>query len=199
MIAADQPHRVVDDGEISQTQEIELDEANPLNGFHRVLGDHFTILSPVQRHVFDNRSVADDHAGGMGRGMAREPLQHQGDFEQFLDLRIFPLQFGQTRFLFVSLLQRHSERGRDQLGDAIHFVVGHGQGPPHVANHRLGLHGAESDDLRNVILAVFFGHVAQHLLAAVDAKVHIDIRHAGAFVVQESFEDQPMFEWDPGR
>jgi hypothetical protein len=38
-----------------------------------------------------------------------------------------------------------------------------------------GTEGAESDNLRNRALAVFVTHVVDHLAAAVDAEVDVDI------------------------
>ncbi len=51
------------------------------------------------------------------------------------------------------------------------------QGPADIPDHSLGLHPAESDDLRNPILTIFFRYILDNPIPAVNAEIHIDIRH----------------------
>ncbi len=51
-------------------------------------------------------------------------------------------------------------------------------------------HGAEGDDLADLVPPVLLGNVLDHLLAAVLAEVHVDIGHGDPLGVEEAFEKQ---------
>jgi hypothetical protein len=78
----------------------------------------------------------------------------------------------------------------DLLGNAIDVRVRHVHDAADVADDRLGLHGAERDDLRDVLAAVFLRHVGDHFAAAALAEVDVDIRQRHAFRIEEAFENQ---------
>ena len=48
-------------------EEVHLEHADLGDGAHVELGDHFAFVAAGERHVLVERSVADDHAGGMRR------------------------------------------------------------------------------------------------------------------------------------
>jgi hypothetical protein len=52
--------------------------------------------------------------------------------------------------------------------------VRHLQHTPNVAQHAARLQGAEGDDLRDLIAAVFLLHVADHLVAPVLAEIDVE-------------------------
>ena len=63
-------HRAWQDGEGRKPQEVELHQTGLLDIFHRVLRDPRVRLGvAIDRHQFGERPVADDDAGGMGRGL----------------------------------------------------------------------------------------------------------------------------------
>ncbi len=69
------PFGAVEDRQCGQAEEVELHQAGQLDMLHRVLRDQeigFRIF--VERHELDQRTVADHHAGGVGRGVAIQPL-----------------------------------------------------------------------------------------------------------------------------
>ena len=90
------------------------------------------------------------------------------------------------------VLERDFQLGRHHLGQAIPLAIAQPHHPAHVANHRLGPHRAEGDDLCHRVAPVFFPDVLDHLLAAVVSKVDVYIRRADPFRVQEPLEDQPV-------
>ena len=90
--------RVVYYREVSQPQEVELYESRLFDIFHRILGNDFTFLTNVERHVFDNGLVGYHHPGGVRGSVARQPFEGKGDFEQLLYLRVFLLHFQQAGF-----------------------------------------------------------------------------------------------------
>ena len=66
-----------------EAQEVELHQAGLLDELHVELGDrHVGARVAVERHQLLERPVADHHAGGMGRGVAVEPLQLERDVDQ---------------------------------------------------------------------------------------------------------------------
>ena len=82
----------------------------------------------------------------------------------------------------------------NELRDAIHFAVGQIHGAAHVLDRRLGRHGSERDDLRDVRAAVFSRDVFDHFAAPPHAEVDIDIGHRHAFRIQEALEQQIVLQ-----
>ena len=58
-------HGVGEEGQRLQAEEVELDEADPLDVVHRVLREHRAFLVDEERQVLRERSVGDDDAGGV--------------------------------------------------------------------------------------------------------------------------------------
>ena len=131
----------------------------------------------------------DDDAGGVHAGVARHALEPLAHLEQVLDARILLLHLAQRRVLDQRLLERHVERRRDLLGDAIDVRVRHVHRAADVAHHRLRLHRAEGDDLRDVLAAVLARDVLDHLAAAPLAEVDVDIGQRHALGIEEALED----------
>ena len=67
--------RDVDDGERLQAEEVELDEARLLDVVLVVLGDETLAVRAEARDVIPERALADDDAGGVHAGVAREALE----------------------------------------------------------------------------------------------------------------------------
>ncbi len=86
--------------------------------------------------------------------------------------------------------ERHVERRRDRLGDAVGVGVRDVHHPRHVAHHRPRLHRPEGDDLRDVLAAVLPGDVLDDLAAAALAEVDVDVGQRDALGVEEALEDQ---------
>ena len=127
----------------------------------------------------------------MGGGVAGEAFEAAGDIDEFLDLRLGLVLLGKFRDGVQRLLQGHLEvAGRYHLGDARGFGKGYAHGAAHVLEHGLGLHLAEGGYLRDLVLAVLLRDIVQHFEAPVFAEVHVDIRHADAFDVEEAFEEE---------
>ena len=139
------------------------------------------------------RPVADDDAGGMGRGMPVKAFQFPGYIYQLLDRRVVHGHFPELRFGLERLVQGQRVGGieRHQLADLIDIAVGHFQDPADVAEHGPGLQLSEGNDLGHVVAPVFFLDVMDHLVAAVLAEVDIEIRHRHPFRIEEAFEQEP--------
>ena len=86
---ADQLRRPVEHGQRLQAEEVELHQPRLLDPFHVELGDrHVRARIAVERHQLGQRPVADDDAGGVGRGVAVEAFELLRDVEQAVDDRL---------------------------------------------------------------------------------------------------------------
>ena len=189
-IFVDHSDRVVDHRQGAQAEEIHFQEAHALHVVHRVLGDHFVLGAFGQRHDVVQGLGRNHHPGSVHRGMPRQPLQPPRRIDQARHLRVALLDLAQPRLLFHGVVERHVQAIRYQLGDAVHLAVRHVHGAPHVAQHALGQHGAEGDDLGDVFGAVFLRDVADDLVAPIHAEVDVDVGHGDAFRIQEALEQQ---------
>ncbi len=111
-----------------------------------------------------------------------------------MDLRVAMNQFGQLRADLQRLVEGHVEREGDGLGHLIYGGVGHAHDPANVPDDGLGLHGAEGDDLADVVAAVLPGHIVDDLLTALVAEVDVQIGHADPLRVQKTLEQQTVFQ-----
>ena len=130
----------------------------------------------------------------MDRGVPRHPLQAPGDGEQLLDALVLLLHLLEGRALLERLGERHVERRRDGLGDAIGVGVRNLHHARDVADDGPRLHGPEGDDLRDVLAAVLAGDVIDDLATAALAEVDVDIRQRHALGVEETLEDQVVLD-----
>ncbi len=75
--------RPVEHGERLQAQEVELHQAGALDPLHVELGGRqLGARVSIERAELGQGPVADHHPGGVGRGVAVEPLEAQGDGQQ---------------------------------------------------------------------------------------------------------------------
>ena len=112
--------------------------------------------------------------------------------------RIWPSLFdrlAQLRGIFDGLLQGDIELGGDHFRDAIDVGVGDIHSATNVFNGGFGGHGAEGDDLRDVVAAVFLRNVVNDFAATVHAEIDVDVGHGHALGVQEALEEQFVLQW----
>ena len=86
------------------------------------------------------------------------------------------------------------DRVGDQLREPVAGAVVVAEHAGRVARRRAREHLAEGDDLRDRLLAVLVGHVADHALAAAHREVDVDVRHRHALGVEEALEQQVVAE-----
>ena len=188
----DHLHRVIQHRQVPQPQEVHLQEAQLLQGGHDVLAHHGVVVLR-QGHVLVHRPLGDDHAGGVGGGVAGHPLQGLGGVDELFHLLIglvlLPQGLGQAQGVVQGDVEGAGPGGH-LLGDHVHVGIGHVHHPAHVPDHAPGGHGAEGDDLGHVVIPVLPADVVHHLAPAGVAEVHVDIRHADPLRVQEPLEVQ---------
>ena len=109
-------------------------------------------------------------------------------------LFIFLTKFRRRRFRANHLLQfgRFAAHHRNQLGEPIGIAVGNIEHPRHILQHRFRGHAVEGDDLGHLVLAVAARYIIDHLAAAFDAEVGINIRHGFAFRIEEALKQQAI-------
>ena len=80
-VAAHQLHRILQHRQVPQAQEVHLQKPQLLQGGHGVLADHGLVVGG-QGHIFVYRLFGDDHAGGVGGGVAGHALQGLGHVDE---------------------------------------------------------------------------------------------------------------------
>ena len=192
--ALDQLDRLLQHGERLEAEEVELHEARRLDQLPVELGDgRIRLRIARQRHQLDQRPVADDHAGGVRRGVAVEAFELLGDLDQARHQRIGVDLLLQLRLAVDGLRQRHriGRIVRHQLAQPVDLTVRHLQHAADVAQHGARLQLAVGDDLRDAVVPVLALHVADHLVAAILAEVDVEVGHRHAFGIEEALEQKP--------
>ena len=180
-------HRVIQHRQVTQTQEVHLQKAQFLQRDHVELADDGIVI-PRQGHVFIDRTLGDDHTGGVGGGMARHTLQSAGSVDELADTLIPLIEVGELAAHLQSIVQRNVEGGRHKFCHHIHLGVGHVEGTAHIADGATGGHSTKGDDLGHAVIAVLLADIVHHLAAACVAEVHINIGHGHALGVQEALK-----------
>ena len=152
-------------------------------------------------------AAADDHGAGVDAYLADAAFQALGVFQhlahQRLALFIFFLELGNV---FEAVLERglllhvhpvfldHEGPVGDEFGEAVALVQVQVAHAGHVLYGELGGHGAEGDDMGDVVGAVEVLHVLYHAVAALIVEVHVDIRHGDSFRIQEALEEEVVLD-----
>ena len=191
------------DRERHQPQEVHFEQAKIVDEVHFVLRDRLdrqfitAAGRSMQREVFGEGLVTDDHAGGMRAHVAQAAFHPTSGIKQVLHLIgrfINCPQFGGRFKRFRDGHVLALNRTRDQFGDLVHVCQGNGHHPPDIAHRAASGHGAEGDDLRHTIGTVFLIAILHHFRAAVVLEIQVDIRHRDAIRVEEAFKQQGVAE-----
>ncbi len=192
-VGLDQVDGVLQDREVREAQEVELQEAQRLDGVHLVLRhQRVRVGRLLERHQLRQGLAGDDDPGGVGGRVAGDTLELLGEVDQPLDVRIRVVLLAELRRRLERLLQPDPELVRDGLRDPVDVAVGVTQHPPDVADGGAGEHRAEGDDLGDVILAVLPRDVGDDLVAPVVLEVDVDVRHRHPVGVEEALERQAV-------
>ena len=183
---------VADDGERLQPEEIHLQQAEVADGIHRVLRDQRAAVVLLERQQVHQRLVADDDAGGVDGGVAREVFENERGVDQFARDLLGFVGLLEFRRLFERLFERHLQVERNHLGQPVAFAVAQTHHAADVAHNRFGAHGAEGDDLRDGVAAVFFADIFNDVGAPVVGEIDVNVRRIDALGIQEAFEQQAV-------
>src|SRR5262249_2504143 len=137
--------------------------------------------------------LADDDAGGVGRGVAVQPFELLRDVEGARDHWVAVARRLQARLV----VDGPAEGGRIWRGlrpEPAGFIgLTRRQRPPAagIAEYAARLQRAEGDDLRHALASVALLHVADDLVAPVLAEVDVEIGHRHALGIEKALEQEP--------
>ncbi len=193
---ADVLDRPVDDGERTQAEEIELDQADRLDiVLVEVRHQRSAVVFAVQWREIGQRGGCDHHPARMLAGVAGQALELLREIDDRADLLVLVIQRLQVLALGQGLLQGHAQFERDQLGDPVDEAVAMAQHTPDIAHHGLRGHGPVGDDLRHLVATVAFGDVVDHVVALLHAEIDIEVGHGDALWIQKPLEEKLVTQW----
>ncbi|MEY3458234.1 MAG: hypothetical protein RL215_1391 [Planctomycetota bacterium] len=185
----------IEDGEVSEPEEVHLEEADFFDGRSIPLRDDvFLAGDGLEWEYGIERNIGDHDAGGVGPGAAGESFDGHGEVEEFAgDGIAFPCGFEFCAFA-DGVLESDIESFGDHFREFVDSRERHIESASDIADGIFGFECAIGSDLGDVSFAVFFLGVVDDHLPAVAAEVDIDI---GGFVstgVEEAFEEEVVFE-----
>ena len=161
----------MDDGEISQTQKIELEQSQFFQDFHGILRDDDVVIF-LQRYQLHDGKRRDQHTSSVGGSVPRHTLQLHCHVQQLMRRRIRFIEFAQlcTIFFFRHCLG-NGVSWVNVLGNLIAQGIGNAQRTSGVLYRSTCFEKVERDDLRDTIGTVFGNHIFLYFLAAFYAKI----------------------------
>ena len=201
-------HRILDQGQGLQAQEIHLEQAGVLH--HRVVklgAPHGGILGHRDRYQVGDVLGGDDDPASVDPGVAHRPFDHArfvdrvcfqaGLLRELFELvgffEVLVAEFGFEAFVVESKQLAQLDVWQ-QFGNAIGVWQGQFQHAPGVADGGLGRHGTVGDDLCYLVLPVFVDHVPDHAVTAFVVEVDIDIRQRHTLRVEETLKQQVVLD-----
>ena len=175
----DQHRRVLQDREVPQAEKVHFEKAELLQRRHGELADHGLVVFR-EGHIVRQGIAGDDHPRGVGGGVPGHALQRAGGVDEVFEALVPLVGFPQGLRDLQRLVEGHVQRVRHLLCHGVRLAVAYVQRPAHVPDGGPRRHGAEGDDLGDVVRAVLAVHIVDDLAPAADAEVHVDIRHGDA-------------------
>ena len=189
MLALHHLFRIRQHGEISQTQKVHLEQAQLFQRRHDKLRDHIAVICR-ERHIMIDRFIRDDNAGRVRGRMARHSLQTARRVDELMNGFIALIHLPQLLGRRERLINGNMQLGRNQFCHHIDVTIRNIERASDISNRVARRHRAERHNLCDMIRAILARHVINHFLPAFIAKIHVDIRHADAFRIQEAFKIQ---------
>ena len=181
------------DRQVGQAEEVELEQAERLDRVHLVLGhERFRVRRLLERHDLGQGLTADDHAGGVGRGIPGDALELAGKVDKPPHLWVGVDHLAQGRGDLEGLLELDAELVGHGLGDPVDLAVAEPEHPADISDRRPGEHRPEGDDLGDVVWTVFAGDVGDDLVTSAVFEVDVDVGHRHPVGVEEALERQAV-------
>ena len=144
----------------------------------------------MQGNKFADRSTCNHHTCRMGGSMPGHALQPLCHIQQLMHPGIRIIQLRKFLADFHCPGNGHIQLPGDQLCHPIAQAIGQRHCPARVPDCRPGFHGIKSNDLCHPVTAVFFDHIVNDPLPALDAEINIKVRHADTLRIQEALKQQ---------
>ena len=184
---------ILQNGEVAQAEKVHLQQAQLLQRGHLVLADGNPVVGG-EGDIFTDRLFRDDDAGSVGGGVAGHALQGTGDIQQAADGFVPVIELTQGFGKGEGLVNGHVQSGWDLLGNPVGVGIADIQHTADVADGHAGSHGAEGDNLGNVVIPIEAMDIVDNFTTAVDAEVNVDIRHGDTLGIQEPLEKEAVFD-----
>ena len=186
--------RLFDDGERPESEEVHLDEAELLDGLHRILRDNLVLADAANGDEIGNRDGGDHHSGRVLRTVAGKPFDVGGDVEHARHHRVALFQLGKLGNLLDGLADGVDSHRGNEPRDGDDVAHGHAEHPADVGHRRPALETSERDDLRYLVVPVLLGDVMKQFVAPLVGDVRIDIGHADTLGVEEALKEQVILD-----
>src|SRR5439155_295745 len=153
---------------------------------HLLDGDHiepsydFIVFGLVQGDQLGQRTRRNDYSRGMHAGVADQAFQLARGIQQLPDLAVAFVRLLQSRRILNGPIELYVELVRHHLGDTINVAIGNVHCPADIFDSGLGGHGAERDDLRHILPAIFARDVIDDFATPVHAEINVNVRHGEA-------------------
>ena len=191
-------------GQRGQPQKIHLEQPQFVDTSHVILrhrldGQFITLAGrTMQRQVFSQRQVADDHTSCVGSNVSNTAFHATGNIDQPFVLLIGFVQVLQLGSGFQRLDQRHIFPLNRRWHQFCHPVNLH-QGDVHhtsdIPDSSARSHGSKGNNLRHFISTIFLVAILHHFRAPVILKIKIDIGHRDSIRVEEAFKKEVIPKW----
>ena len=117
---------VLHDRQVAQAEEVHLEQADPLDPLHVVLRVDVVVAELISGVQSIERILRDHDAGGVGRGVTRQPLDRRGGVEQLAHLRRLVVERLATRESARAPARSTGRPGRDGISFATRSTSGSG-------------------------------------------------------------------------
>ena len=126
----------------------------------------------------------------MHRRMARQALQASGHIDELFYFLICIIKRFQLMIHLECFIDRDIQLLRDHFCDRITKRIRKIHHTPDIADDTARRHRTEGDNLRYTVLAIFPHNIVYDLLSALEAKIHVNIRHGYTLRIQKTLKEQ---------
>ena len=206
-VALDVFDRIADNGEVAQAQKVHLQQADGLAGWVIPAGDISAVGRALpHRNVVHEPDRSHNHRTGVHARLPDDALQAPRRVINLLHVWVGFHHLADLCGLGVALVVRVRDAlkrnvlGHDRRRQRAVDAVGHLEARlakvhlGRVLNGLFGLHRAEGNHLRHLVLAPALGRIGNHFAATAVVEVDIDIGCGRALRVQESLEEEIVLQ-----
>ena len=193
------------DREVTQTQEVHLQQAERLARRVVKLGDDRAVLRALHdRDDVRERVGAHDDRARVHAPLTRQPLQAERVLDDLVRVGVLLVELAELRGLGVALVLliedavdrdvfAHDRRGQG-FGELLADLEVLAENARRVLQGLLGFNRAVGDDLADAVLTVLALDVGDDLVAPTFVEVDVEVRHGDSLGVEESLEDQTVIK-----